>query len=121
MSKLGPANPVQLKEGVQIMNGAWVGDNVIYQHKYNIRKVDDFTKWIREALAHADFTKVQFPPAPTPPASDPGPREIAPLMGNIIRAPASDPGPSKGAPKARLDEIEDISAHICSMRIRARP
>ena len=42
MANLGPKNPIEIKDGVQIMNAAWDKDELKYVQKYDIRKVDDF-------------------------------------------------------------------------------
>lgn len=113
MSNLGPGNPIRLREGVQTMNGAWSGDKMVYQAKYDIRKADNFGKWLKDALANEEFQKAQFlPKQPDQPRTN----EIQPLMDKIIRPPI------KEVPtKTRYAEIEDISVDVCSMRIRSRP
>lgn len=57
MSRLGPNNPIELRDGVQILNWAWNGDRIIYVPEYDIRSVDQCCKWIDRAIFNQEFLR----------------------------------------------------------------
>jgi len=59
MSNLGPENGIEIKEGVQIMNGVWKGDDFKYEQKYNNKRVGDYMEWIKDGLNNEEFKRVQ--------------------------------------------------------------
>ena len=59
MSKLGPKNDVLLTDGVQILNATLKNDNLDYVQKYDIRKPEQFGKWLTEALDNESFKAVR--------------------------------------------------------------
>lgn len=60
MNNLGPnpKNHIEIKDGVQIMNGKWDNGNLSYVQQYDIRQSGDFAKWLKEALDNEDFKRV---------------------------------------------------------------
>jgi hypothetical protein len=95
MSQLGPQNKVEIKEGVQVFNGAWDKGDFRYAQKYDVRRPEEFSRWVKDSLADAGFQAAQNRrPAPTP----------------IVTAPSAIPVASHQA-----------SAPTCGMRIISRP
>lgn len=54
MTNLGSDNNVEIKHGVFILNGYWRTESnqekLSYDHKYDIRKPEDFITWVTESL-----------------------------------------------------------------------
>lgn len=123
MASLGPRNPVQIKDGVQIMNARWDDkDNLVYDQKYDIRKAESFANWLKDALANEDFkrvsaggrtSKVLVPTTNTP--SQP----IAPLMSGITK-PDNSASNYASSGSDRRSAMEP-GGDVCSMRIISRP
>lgn len=123
MSKLGPKNDVQLVDGVQIMNGKWNGTSIEYVQKHDIRKPEEFAKWLKEALENENFKRVQNATqssiVPTVPTGSTSSQPIQPLLSSIARpANTSTSYVVAGMPDRHSSmEIGDV----CSMRIIPRP
>ena len=126
MANLGPKNPVEIKEGVQIMNAVWDKEDLKYMQKYDIRKPAEFSKWLKASLENEEFKKVQekgptqasgpvVPTVQTPSAP------IQPLMSGIVR-PANSYSSyvAAGEGGSVLDPMQP-GGDICSMRIISRP
>lgn len=119
MSKLGPKNPVELVDGVQIMNGFWDKNDLKYQQKYDIRKPSEFARWLKDSLENEDFKKAQFSstinsagmtiPIATGHSSQP-------ILSNIIR-PTTNYVAGGSTERYNPMDIGDV----CSMRIISRP
>ena len=95
MSKLGPSNPVELKDGVQVLNANWEGSELKYAQKWDIRKPEEFGKWLKDSMEKEDFKS----------ASN------AQAIPNIFKSSVPFVGAKSTAP----------NSGICSMKIISRP
>lgn len=121
MSKLGPKNDVKLIEGVQIMNGAWEGNDLKYVSKYDIRKPANFGEWIREAMNNEDFKKAQNGEGSdiaVPTIQHIPSQSIRPIFTDIVR-----PGNAITSHTSTGSINHGLYPHgdVCSMRIISRP
>lgn len=120
MSNLGPRNPIEIKDGVQMMNAKWEGNDIKYDQKYNIQNPADFAKWLREGLNNPDFKRVQSAePAPSSsslPSAPSAIQPIAPLISNIAR-PASRSIISTNS--SSVHAVGD--GDVCRLRVISRP
>lgn len=41
---------IPIKDGVHIMNGRWESDRVVFEKKYNYFNIDDYGRWLTEAV-----------------------------------------------------------------------
>lgn len=83
-SKLGPLNDQKIIDGVQIMNGKWLGDTYEHDYKYDIRDPSKFGEWLKVSLENEDFKRVQsgsIVPIKQPIAS----QSFQPLLNNIVK------------------------------------
>lgn len=56
MDNLGSDNDVEIKNGVQIMNGCWTIDcKLQYIQKYIFRDPENFVAWVTESFKSQDF------------------------------------------------------------------
>lgn len=124
MSKLGPKNDVKLIEGVQIMNGIYADNKPQYVQKYNMKKPEEFGKWLKHVLENEEFKRVQnggsgqttSPNSIVPVVQTPS-QPIQPLISSIVR-PGNTTTSYVGAGSVdRKQGTEDI----CGMRIISRP
>lgn len=126
MANLGIKNPVEIKDGVQIMNAVWKGSDLTYEQKYDIRKPEDFAKWLKDSLENKDFKRVQnnengahsnsiVPVTNTP--STP----IQPLLQGIIKPGNSDNSYAGSGSLLDRHSVMEPGGDICSMRIISRP
>lgn len=140
MSKLGPKNDVILREGVQIMNGIWDGNDLKYAQKYDIRKPSEFARWLREAMDNDDFKRVQNGPS-HPPTTQTGiniptiptqSNPIQPLLtsisrpqnttNNYVATNSFDRNSSiESGSKPKAGDNFAVHGDVCSMRIISRP
>jgi len=126
MGNLGPKNPIEIKEGVQIMNAAWDKDDLKYIQKYDIRKPAEFSKWLKDSLENEDFKRVQAagpaaPPAgPVVPTSSTPSAPIQPLLSGIMR-PTNSHNSYVAAGNTERNTAMEPGGDICSMRIISRP
>jgi hypothetical protein len=125
MSNLGPKNPIEIKEGVQVMNAAWDKDDIKYIQKYNISKPEEFTRWLKDSLENEEFKRVQAS-GPTPPSGIVVPTTstpsapIQPLLSSIVR-PANSHNSYVAAGSTDRSISMEPGDDICSMRIISRP
>lgn len=126
MSHLGPKNTDQLRDGVQIMNGTWVHENGIdevrYAAKYDIRKVEDFGKWLRESLENPEFKKAQSENKIVVPTTQTNPQPFQPFLSNIIRPVANNPINNNYVPSnsTERNNLMEPGGDVCRMRIISR-
>lgn len=123
MANLGPKNPVEIREGVQIMNAKWEDRNFRYNQEYDIRNPAEFSKWLREALNNSEFKRVQngesvvstpvVRPVQRVEPVTPAPRPIAPLMSNIVRPIHTV--------SSRRESVVEVEGDVCRMKIISRP
>lgn len=139
MANLGPKNPIEIKDGVQIMNATWDKGQLAYTQKYDIRKTEEFAKWLKDSLENEDFKRVQsgnvqsgaaaqqnkvVVPTQTQSPAQP----IPPLLSGIMR-PGNTNANYVGAGAGSTTKSEGSDRHsamepggdICSMRIISRP
>lgn len=111
MANLGPKNPVELKDGVQVINASRKDDGSLkYSYKYDIRQPAEIVRWIKDSYQVEDFKQVQNSNTPIMvPRKDP----IAPIKPLLTTLP----NPSNVQQK-HVPAMEDS---ICSMRIISRP
>lgn len=50
INQLGPNNPIEIRDSVQILNGAWNGNKLIFTYEYNMMNVDECSKWLDKAI-----------------------------------------------------------------------
>ncbi len=135
MTSLGPRNPIEIRDGVQIMNGKWSGDklypNGLYplEHIGNIYKVQtpsEFGRWVKDAMQHPEFKKyqditVETTPAPSLPSSVPTP--IPSLLSGLsrpittpIEKDASIPAVSSRSPSAGREKGSGVPSGEIQLR-----
>jgi len=124
MANLGPKNPIEIKDGVQIMNAGWESGEIKYSQKYDIRKPDDFAKWLKESLENEDFKRVQSGESTTssiavPTTSTPS-HPIQPLLSSIVN-PTNASNRYVGAGSSERQSSMEPNGDICSMKIISRP
>lgn len=129
MSNLGPNNTVEIKDGVQMINAIWENGEPKYELKYDIRKAEEFGRWLKDALENDDFKRVQW---------GDNHKSIQPLINGIIRPNQTTSTHSVTSPQVvtspqsqsstsfdRKIPIESIlhadMGDVCSMRIIPRP
>jgi len=124
MANLGPKNPIEIKDGVQIMNATWDKEEIKYVQKYDIRKPAEFAKWLEEAMGNEDFKRVQLNgptknTGPVVPTTNHPSAPIQPLLSSIVRPTNSNNNyVSAGIPERNNHEV---MGDVCSMRIISRP
>lgn len=138
MSNLGPKNPIEIKEGVQVINAAWDKDDLKYIQKYDIRKPAEFTKWLKDSLENEEFKRIQAsgptqPSGPVVPTTSTPSAPIQPLLSGIVRPSNSNNSyVAAGANEVRSGQAGlfggadrnaamEPGGDICSMRIISRP
>lgn len=107
---LGSKNPVEIRDGVQVMNSKLVGGTFEYDQKYDIRNPSEFARWLRESLNNPDFKRVQN--AEVSPSIQP----IAPLMSNIVR-----PSHVVASSNSNKHAVAEVEGDVCRMKIISRP
>lgn len=124
MANLGPKNPIEIKDGVQVMNAVWENGNISYVQKYDIRKPDEFAKWLREAFENEDFKRVQFASSggsvvAVPTIQTPS-QPIPSILSSIVKPSNTSTSYVASGSSDRHSSMEPGS-DICSMRIISRP
>lgn len=125
MANLGPKNPIEIKEGVQIMNAEWDDskDDFRYAPKYDIRKPGEFARWLRVALENEDFKRVQTGTEVVIPTTTVPAKPIQPLLSGIVKPTNSNNNyalTENNQNNTRNNSMEP-GFDICSMRIISRP
>lgn len=137
MANLGPKNPMEIKNGVQMINAVWDNGDIKYDQKYDIKKPEEFARWLKDALENEDFKKVQNETSSTR-------TTIQPLINGAIR-PTNPTNPTSSNSTNSTSSTNSISSNniasnrtvinerkiameamlhggdVCSMRIIARP
>lgn len=124
MANLGPKNTAQILDGVQMLNCHWNDkekQELKYQQKYDIRKPEDFGRWLKEGLANDEFKRIQDgnkdngsnnnSVSTTQSPSQP----IQPLMTPLTRTNNNNVSHTSSS------RTFDPPGDICSMRIISRP
>lgn len=66
MVNLGPNNPAKIRSGVQVLNGKWLNDHPVPDEKYDTRRPEEFSRWLKDALNDPEFKQAQeVSPLPT--------------------------------------------------------
>ena len=125
MANLGPKNPIEIKEGVQIMNAIWDKEDLKYIQKYDIRKPAEFSKWLKDSLDNDEFKRVQLSGpsqnvGPVVPTTSSPSAPIQPLLSGIVR-PSNSNNSYVAAGNSDRNNAMDPGSDICSMRIISRP
>jgi len=117
MANLGPKNEAKIRDGVQIMNGAWgLGpkgeEKINHDGKYNPIDPAEFARWLKDAMQKDDFKAVQngFVLPPTPVVQLPQP--VAPPPTQL---------PVQLPPVAPVKQAIPVMGDTCSMRLISRP
>jgi hypothetical protein len=123
MANLGPKNPIEIKEGVQIMNGVWDKNDLKYAQNYDIRKPAEFSRWLKDSLENEEFKRIQAS-GPTvgsivPTTSTPS-APIQPLLSGLVR-PSNSNNNYVAAGNSERNISMEPGGDICSMRIISRP
>jgi hypothetical protein len=63
MANLGPNNPIEIKEGVQVMNATWDDDTNKFvpmsKFEFNWNVAENFGLWLKKSIKHPDFVTAQ--------------------------------------------------------------
>lgn len=129
MSNLGPTNSVQLKEGVQVMNGYWDNNELKFQPNYDTRTPDAFVNWLKSALENEEFKRVQTGANMAVqtganmvvPTISNHPQQIQPIQPSILSSFVKPTNTLNSHMTAGPFEISYEEHTTCSMRIISRP
>ncbi|CAH6420776.1 Hypothetical protein HVR_LOCUS1288 [uncultured virus] len=132
MANLGPKNPIEIKDGVQIMNAYWNDDKLEYSQKYDIRKPEEFVKWLKDSFENKDFKRVQTEGStqsssnahhgPHVPTVNTPAQPIQPLLSGIVKPGNSSTNyAASGSSSSDRHSAMEPGGDVCSMRIISRP
>jgi len=127
MANLGPKNSIEIKEGVQMVNAVWDKDELKYVQKYDIRKPQEFARWLKDAIENDEFKRVQAsgptpgPVGPVVPTTSTPSAPIQPLLSGIVRPSNSHNNYVAAGGTERNLSMEPVGGDVCSMRIISRP
>jgi len=126
MANLGPKNPFEIKDGVQMLNASWDNGELKFVQKYDLRKVEDLVRWLQDSLENEDFKRVQFGNGLSVPITTTSSQPIQPLMNGIVRPTNSAvnyvaAGPERQTSMEPGTKTPSDLGDVCSMRIISRP
>lgn len=114
VSAIAKNNDVEIKEGVEIMNAVWENNVLTYKQRYDIRKPEEFGKWVKEAMENKDFKRIQEFGIVVPTIKNNAP------VARSTETPKVESAPTSFFPSTKTGSLK-TNGDVCSMRIISRP